>query len=390
MQFDQELYIDENTDPRQSECAFVTYTPKVRTHTASKFAVCFIVNGPPLSGKTTIAKGLSSAFDLPILDLKSLWTDPGERATVLYTTLCEATYRAGVIIDGLDISRGPGENETFLQQCIKQKNIMDEFGKHPLTVPNHVQQSAPEKAIDAVLASLDGHFVFQIAIQLPQDESSRRHQVQSQDDEQMKAQEELAEKERLFAMTEADYHLLSKDDRRAVDQKRRQFRRQMLRDMSIEVETQHKEAKDTGKGKLNQMQMPTKKKIQKIVIPQDPVQLQGMVFQFSLGSVAQRLQTSAERFNFIDTIDITHAELTSEHSVNTILINGMLGREEVMDKVPKFLPPMRLLRELTFRMQIPEPSVLKYKGDSLKWVKMRQFFSVLNDDQQRSKVRKVG
>jgi hydrocephalus-inducing protein len=78
LQFDQQLYIDENTDPRQSECAFVTYTPKARTQAASKFAVCFIVNGPPLSGKSTIAKALSAAFDVPILDLKSLWTDPEE------------------------------------------------------------------------------------------------------------------------------------------------------------------------------------------------------------------------------------------------------------------------------------------------------------------------
>lgn len=363
LQFDQQLYTEEVVDPRVNESPFVTYTPKAKTPVAaSKFAVCIIINGPPLSGKTTLAELLSKQLNLPILNLKELWKDTTDYLSTVYTTLCESRFRQGVIIDGLDALVDTGDNEVFLQQCLKQKNFADEITKNPFLTANHTQQSTLEKCLDIILSSLDGHFVFHVAISFPSEDSVKRRDALRETESKARHKAQKEEREALFAMSEEEYESLGDEERRDVDTKRAHFRKKILEKIEAELNRdenvpQEKHSKPKPKEDMSSSRAGAKKKPTKS-IPTDPTQLASMTFTYSLGSIAVRCQNETERFKTIDPIELTTFEVTSLHQYNTIIVDGKNIAEVSLCEILKFIPPLVSLKEAAFRRQIPDPSIL--------------------------------
>jgi hypothetical protein len=183
LQFDHQLLTEETIDPRSTESPFVTYTPKAKTPiVASTFAVCIIVTGPPFSGKSSVSQVLSSRFKLPIVDLSELWaTTIEDHLGVLYTHLSNPIYRTGCIIDGLCYRDDHSEkdDEVFLLQCFKQKNISEDITKPIPVVVQHTQQSSLEKALEIVLSALDGHYVFHISLRISTAEATNRFELKT-------------------------------------------------------------------------------------------------------------------------------------------------------------------------------------------------------------------
>ncbi|OHT12584.1 hypothetical protein TRFO_03593 [Tritrichomonas foetus] len=398
LQFDQQLITEETVDPRQAESPFVTYTPKAKTPVAaSKFAVCIILNGPPLSGKSTLAGTLSAVLDLPVLNLRDIWENTTDYLSKLYSTLCGRQYGKGLIIDGLDALDDAGENEAFLQSVFKMnKNAQEDVLKSSFTALSHQSQCIVERVLDIILSSLDGHFVFHIAVKLPTEQSIIRKTEQTQAETKAKHAKSKEEKDALFAMTEDEYLALDEEKRIEVDKKRQHYRKKMIarieklmEQTTEKTDRKRKDDSNSHQQQLQQQQQQKKKNSKPNQIPTDPLQLQSMAFQYSLGSICQKAQNETERFKVIDPIfimqqkNIPIIDLDNfEHNMNSLILDGTKPVEDIVNILLMYLPPMTILKETAFKMQIPDDQINDdVTNDSLKMVsKLPQFFTIVKEE----------
>ena len=317
LQFDQQLITEESIDPRQAESPFVTYTPKAKQNpaSASKFALCMIINGPPCSGKTTIANELSTFLKLPVLNLQNLWSDTTDYLSKLYTTVISSEFSQGFIIDGLDSLDDNGENEAFLQSVFKMnKNASDDVQKNPFVSFNHQGQSIYERVLDIVLSALNGHFVFHIALKLPIEETMNRKSLKAQEDEKVKLKSLEEEKERLFSMSEEEYLKLDEDERLDIDNRRKFIRNEIIASIEklMDDGRDKKKKMDDSKSSGRNDKQQAKKKVKVGQVPNDPIQAMSAAFQYSLGNIAQKAMSETDRFKAIDPYEISTKEENEE------------------------------------------------------------------------------
>ena len=382
-QFDRQLYEDGLVDPRQMESPFVTYTPKAKTPVAaSKFSVCIIVNGPPQSGKTTMAKKLSAHFGFPVIDLKDHWDDAQDHVSNLYATFRDPACRGGVIIDGLNAFVDRAKDEAFLQQCLKQKNIADELAKNPFYCVAHTQQSTLEDCLDALLSSLDGHFVFQICLKLSPEASTQRMDDKTEEETREKERVIASEKEALFNMSEEVYEALSSEEKEEVDQKRAEYRRMLIEQIQNGMPGNTKKENKSKKKQTETSRNPqqTKKRTGRTSqISQDPIVFQSSVFQYSLGSITQKVQ-NPDRFKVLDPAEVTKCEIASEHMVNTIILDGQSDPDCLLNEIMQFIPPIQTMKEAAFRMQLPDPVTFEECEEVKLASTIPQLFSIVVDE----------
>lgn len=362
-QFDQKLQeafeAQQKTDPRNdADMPFVTYTPKAKTPAAaSKFGICIILSGNARSGKTSVANFLSQELNLPIVDLKKIWQGITEDYTQkLYGILCETQYRNGFIIDNLNSITDKGENEAFLQQCLKTKNALDEINKNPLFNATHQQASTYEQALGYLLSSLDGQYVFHIALSLTKEEVQVRLDKQAANENAAKESNEIKEIEYLNKMTTEEYLAMPEEKRAEIDEKRRAYRQRALEAVIETSRSKDDNEKESKKGKKEDKSEKQNKKGGKNV-QLDPLQQEMLVYQFSLASMVAKLENPGDRYKVIDPAELCLIEGSNAVFVhkNSILINGGLNFNDVINQIKAFLPPVNIIKEAAFKRMIPEP-----------------------------------
>ncbi|KAK8853769.1 hypothetical protein M9Y10_016312 [Tritrichomonas musculus] len=425
LQFDKELINENIDDPRRSESPFVTYTPKIKTPaSASKFAICIIVSGTPLSGKTTISKHLSQVYNIPIIDLKEVWKEK-EKENVeieeeedtneedllsadcvkeLYSLISKPEYRSGFIIDGLNCidETSSKENETFASQCLKVKNAHDEMDKVIPQPIAHQQLSSYEKALDYVLNSLDGHYVFHVSLKTSLDVGIKRRDSILRREKGIKKHQLKEEKDRLFNMTEEEYENLSPEEKEKVDKKRSSYRNKLVDQPEETTEKSHKKGKSHGKhseskkdiistsrstsSQKQEKEKEKDKKKSKSGLPSDPLEQEYLIYSLSLGSLIQKIQSATDRFKVLDPLEIIEFNKDEiNHSINSVLINADESREKIVSQITSFLPLLTTLKESAFKLLIPEP-VVQDVAKTTELMKMPRFFSIVTDEENESKL----
>ena len=304
--------------------------------TISKFSICVIISGPIISGKTTIAKLVSQYLNnVPIISLREVWKDligkedstPDDFIEALSNVINVGDCAEGFVIDGLDALPEPSETDQFISHSLKAKNM--DIIKNPFLVVPHTNLTSNEAALNYILAALDGHYVFHIAIRAPEDlivsreEKIKENKKKEQDEIEQKANEEL------FLMTEEHYLSLTEEEREKVDQKRHSVRNNILHKVieSIEAEENaksrtkgHRSSRNADKrprgGSKKSPRSPQKsaredmgKEInrrRKAGPPTEPIPKSIMISRYTLGAITQKLQAQGANFQVIDPIELMH------------------------------------------------------------------------------------
>ena len=370
LQFDRQIIMEDTSDPRQnqgSDMPFVTYTPLARTPVAaSKFAICIIINGPPFSGKSTLAGTLSAVLDIPVLDLHSIWDDTTDYLTKLYSTLRQPEYHKGVIIDGLEALKDKNhENEAFLTSLLKlsrssKENLTSEINSNPFACWTNNSPCIIEKSLDILLSALNDHFVFHIAIMFPPEDSIARKAEKLKESNQDMTEEEINV---LFNMSEEEYSLLNENDQKDVNEKRKHYREQLIQNIEKEIRISNESLKKTLKNPNQRSNKQKQKDMKQLQVPTNITHMQCLTFLYSLGNVTQKVQNETERFRVIDPVKMMNEKgmpVSAEnfqYNKNTLLLDGTKPIEEIIDELFIYLPPMNALKEIAFMMQIPEDQI---------------------------------
>lgn len=367
-QFDLQLLVDQAIEEQnikkeessQQDDSAVQFT----NATTAKFSICVIVSGAPGSGKTTVSKAISHYLDdAPILSLKEIWKDvitnpeapQADYVEAFSKVICSQECSNGFIIDGLDCLPEPADLDSFLQKCAKTKNVESELLRNPLTAFPHATLTAAEQALSYVLAALDGHYVFHIALKASEAVLNAREEIIKAQEKRKKRIEQHQEKKMLFNMTEEQYAELSEEKQIEVDEKREKLRKKLLkraleegegstdkksssaahRSHSSSKHHSHSKSKEEGGGgnngdsnkpktsrrsKSEKGESSSKSKREKSDkeasndgaekksrrskgLPQDPIPYSVYQYQFTVGSIAQRLLDGGEYFQVIDPVD---------------------------------------------------------------------------------------
>jgi hydrocephalus-inducing protein len=203
-QFDGDLYVEylnKTPPPVMEEVAF---TPT----NVSKFSVCVIINGPSMSGKTTTASVVSKYLNnAPIITLEDVWKDvPPESPGVDFTAaffnrISQPDCTEGFVIDGLEFFKEPSETDGFVASCLKHKSFTEENYAKIFDPISHSVVTAVEQALRFILAALDGHYIFHVAVQSSPD-ILRQRAEQRKEVEAIRARtEEEKAKRRLVEMS---------------------------------------------------------------------------------------------------------------------------------------------------------------------------------------------
>jgi len=362
-QFDEDINNEGSEDPREAESPFVTYTPKIKAPAAaSKFSLVVIVDGPPLSGKTTLSRSLSRRYNVPIINLVNLWNDKTEYSQEIRNLINTNEFSSGFIIDGLDGISDPSFDELFLQQSFKQKGLVEEISKKPFSYTQSSHKSNIIRAIEEILSVLEGHFVFHIVLNLQYEDVNSRKDKRYQRERRNKRKLAKEEKDSLFQMTEEEYEKLSKEEKEVIDSKRRELRQKFFEQPDGDQQVKHTRKKHQNSDAVNDVSQNTnsKKKSNKISqIPTDPIQIACTIFEFSIGTIINRVQNGTEKFKAIDPYEIGQLAPGVLNTIfNTLIVDASQNHDEILKQVLSFVPPIKNLKEYAFKMQIPQPVII--------------------------------
>ena len=208
-----------------------------------KFCVCVIVHGPPQIGRTTISQENSKYIrNVLIVSVKELWkTLRAEVSPAFYVALFKEAighgkYDQGFVVDGLNSFPEGNDSEAFLVHDMKRKDTLDELQKNPLVCLQYDKSTASEKTLSYILASLNGHYVFQVALNAIEPVLQQRKAASDNEERARNIAEHKKEMDSLFNVTEDEYNALTEEEQRAIDKKREYLRSFLLRNTSEFVE----------------------------------------------------------------------------------------------------------------------------------------------------------
>lgn len=430
-QFDLQLFLDSfdsnhSLDHGSHSSEEITFSSN---NLAAKLSLCIIVNGITHSGRSTVAQAISKSFGIPIINLRELWKDLIERqetqlaeySLAISNFVSQSGCTEGFVIDGLDALPEPSETDPFLANCAKTKNALEEVVKNPFNVYPHQFQTAYEQALNYVLSSLDGHYVFMINLRSNFDNIKQRIERRNEEEERQKMLEQLNEKNYLFNMSEEQYENLSPEEKEEVDSKRESLRKVMLEASLVNVETNAADGPKNSKGRKGKddkkgndsddkkRRKDEQAKGKKNSLMHDPVYIQFLTFHFTLGSLVQRLRDGGDQFLSVDPVLLmeksssastmcstesmqtsiddqklkTVAPKSAEHTVlgdevedtdpantchnmNSIVIDVTDSVFSVNKAAIMFIPTIRILKNKAFAQMIPPPKLILPDPKSLK------------------------
>lgn len=399
--------------------------PQPLKDTFSKFSMCVIVNGPPLSGKTTVSKFISHFLgDIPIISLKELWknllVDPATSdSDSLINAFKEKTsspeYLRGFVIDGLDAFPEPTETETMIQNVLKNKKVIDELTKNPLTIvplslpetqasadkksgkgstntnpTSNGDQTQIEKTLSMVLSGLSGQYVFQIALSAKEESINKHMQVSQEENEKKKQSEDKEEMDQIMEMDEETYSKLTDEEREQIDKKRSEYRNKIITENGGDLDYLNPPSPDPktlgstkqsarGSRRTERSRLSTASKAKPKPIPQkpspkklppkkggifsDPVQSGMIMFNFTIGKLTYILlnndQNSSFHFQAIDSelIKGKKGENVIQH-VNSLLVDTTFDIETIENQIKEFLPDLDEMKEKLLTEFMPKEEVM--------------------------------
>jgi len=371
-----------------------------QSKTVSKFSICVIVHGSHMSGKSFVSECISRHLNSPILKLNEIWktlieqkdTPPAADFTAkFFERISEQDCSDGFIVDGLDCFSEPSETEHFLTQCLKQKSCLEDAIKNPFQPVPHNAPTASELALQYILDSLDGHYVFLVGVQANISIINQRIDKAKSDERKKRKTELQKEKESLFNMTEAEYENLTQEEKDDIDLKRKNFRKRLVKTQEPESSTPSHRSKHHKKDeKIEEKKDDKGKKRGKSILPTDPTELNLITYNLTIGSLNARLKDTRDRFQSLDPKTIIknlNYPLSKEQqyssSINAVLIESNLEVGIINEIIAAFIPKINQIKESAFTSLIPAPRIeissdLDYPKS--KYEEAPSFFSIVNND----------
>lgn len=361
-QFDMKLFVDQVTremtkdkEQPESNADGELITMSSANNTVSKFATCVIVNGPAKSGKSTVSKEISKFMGgVPIVSLRDVWWDllsqeqipePQEYVNALRELISGSEYLEGFVVDGLDVLPDTPETAPFITKCVKQKRVDKDLEENPFMIFPHNEMLSNEQALNYVLAALNGHYVFHVALKVTEQVAFQRiERIELEKRQQDKRAKHMA-KQAMFNMSEEQYLELTEEEREDVDRRRAESRSKKLRKAIEEDEERaltanrksrdrSKSVKSRGRGRTASTKSPqesarekktrlrreserkteraetslesARKASRKPNDPANAVRFGILRFNFTLGSVAKQVSEESETFKVVDPVELLH------------------------------------------------------------------------------------
>ncbi|OHT13247.1 hypothetical protein TRFO_16696 [Tritrichomonas foetus] len=366
------------------------------TNTISKFSMCIIVNGPPFSGKTTMSKFISEYLGgIPIVTLKDIWANlllnPESTSEDYINAFTDATSKGdcvrGFVIDGLNVFEESPETGVEFQNLLKNKKLIDELNKNPFTPAPYEPLTAAERATEYILAGLTGQYLFHIALQAKEDAIQKHQLMADQQNKKSKEDEENKEIEKIMNMDEENYAKLSPEEQEEIDKKRQEIRQKLLLEKGLDLDESQNEplannkknakgntragsqksrlstASRSRKGKPSpQPKKPPPKppanKDKKGGLLGDSMAYGIVVFNFSLGRLVHKIQTSNGKFQAIAS-EILKGEKNENliQSVNSLLLDSEKDIEPLQEEIRAFLPKIKDIKETALTRLMPKEQI---------------------------------
>ena len=356
-QFDMKLFVEQVTkeatqgeqqeEPKDENSLITVSSPR---NTVSKFATCVIVNGPAKSGKTTVCKAISRFLGgVPIVSLSDVWKDllaseeppqADDYVKALQEWINTGEYSEGFVIDGLDVLPDTPETTPFITRCSKQKRVDRELEENPFMIFPHNEFLSNELVLSYVLAALNGHYVFHIALKVTEQAANQRAAFLELEKRQQEKKARQQEKQAMFNMLEEQYLGLADEEREDIDRKRAESRAKKLRKALEEDEqalasdrrprTRAKSVKSVRRGRTasgreqgrsrDKKNRPQKESGRKPDIsqesarrrsrkPNDPaniIRFGILKFNFTLGAISKQVSEGSETFKVVDPVELLH------------------------------------------------------------------------------------
>lgn len=397
--FDYQLYVNTFIKKKQESEAPTESNESVAN--VSKFSICCIVHGPAQTGRTTVSNIIAKYLNTPVISLNELWAPILERPEghaaadligAFATRIQDSDCLNGFVVDGLDALPINQDTEVYLQQCVKAKGCIDEANNNPFNPIPHNTPTNVELALNYIIDSLDGHYIFFVGVKCPIDVINKRHEEEERQEKKRQARERQNEKIALFNMTEEEYEKLSPEEQEEIDKKRKALRKKILKaeQATIEEETsrssshkhrsktssrenkdkegkegkerekesRHRDRKEekSSKGERSKKEEeksskgdkpPPKKEERrsgKKGVPTDPLELSAMLYNLTVGSLTNKLKTSCDSFQAIDPSNLVKQEKPSEEEDKKELTIDLSEKppEETTENNP---PPVEIVEE---------------------------------------------
>ena len=337
-------------------------------NTISKFSVCVIVHGPMKSGRTTISNEIAKYMGgVPALSLKELWdpigsdASPMDYVTVLKEAITESKYDGGFVVDGLDVFPEGNDSEAFLVHFMKQKGTPEELQKNPFTCLQHDKLTACEKALTYVLASLNGHYVFQVALNANEPVLQQRKAIIDNEEKEKRIAEHKKEMDSLFNMTEDEYNALTEEEQQVIDRKREYLRSYLITHQGDPLDLNPDDRSSTRRRGRTTARKTTRGRA---AAPSDPLLFSVMLFQYTFGCISQMLREKSSTFQVIDPttlcskVEEPEGQLKSISQDNTLLVDATIPVDDITREIYQFLPQVKILKEKAFTLFIPSSRVV--------------------------------
>jgi len=332
---------------------------------------CIIIHGPRISGKSSLAKKLSTIYQLPIITLLDIWDDlvskndlnENNYISAFSNYIKKGIYQLGFIIDGIDVFPENNDTDQAVYQFMKAKPhvFTEERLSEMINVFPHNHQTSYEKALSYIFPSLSDYALLLICLNKIETEPSPlisfSNNINSIEDQGKKS-----EIEELFRMTDEEYSRLSYEEQRNVDQKRELHRQQLINhDKSETISSEQKSRISTSASTSSKAKLLSKKTKAKISLPVDPLVISLMNFHLSLGSILQNMKKFEFPNSKIVYRNIKESLEDSEGSYFNdffLLLGGRTTLENRVSSVIRIFPQLASIRDQYYTSLIPESSLI--------------------------------
>lgn len=409
-QFDFQLFCNQLTkkfmelrNPSEEELT-TTFSSPV-THTILKFSQVIIIHGPPKSGKTTVSSKISAILDIPVINLKEIWSDKQELAdeeliNIFKEKITDKKYLKGFVIDGLDaFPENSSENEQFIMHFLKQKSTLDELSKNPYTILNDPIITSTERMVNLLTSSLDGQYLFFIGLNANETICHNHESLDENEQKQAKISKIQQEMDDLFNMDEDTYMNLTEEEQMIVDEKREHFRKYKIEhngDFSDYNPLVEEEKMKIQKGKTKKTKVPRGQ------VPNDPILQSVILFQYTFGRISEKVRTESSTFK---NIFISHENEEEESNLpterekekenprdkkkkeevlksiansNCLIVNSFDTIDCVMNEIVAFLPSKEKFVQIA--SYIPQPKKQMPDSSGIQLCPPPELFAIVNDE----------
>ncbi|OHS98585.1 hypothetical protein TRFO_35013 [Tritrichomonas foetus] len=367
----------------------------------TKFSFCIIVHGPMKSGKTTVSRLLSESLErIPVISLKAIWKNDQDDDFYIKKfsdVISGPDCLKGFIVDGLDFFEEPPETDQFIIHSSKAKGVIDEVTKNPFTVLQKNHQTAAERALSLVLSSLNGHYVFMIALNCTTLAIAQHEIVAEEEMRNALEQQSKLEIEEIINMTQEEYDNLTPEMQFDCDRKRREYRHNLIRDevscdfhfdtnssslTSSSLRSSVHSRKTIREGEMKtplKNRAPRKYNNRRFLNINDPASVSVAVFKLTLGSISEQIKDPEKPFQMFDVSSYISEDTTVLANLNVLLVDMSLPLSELKTAVIENLPSVEDLKAIAQANFVPPQKLVIPEKTECDPLDLPTIFTVVND-----------